>query len=80
MNTTKNFFKQLSQNNKEARALGYKWIDLIKRESRQKIINEIKTQREIKIIIKNLIKNKKKWYNEFRKRDFKIIKKKKGFQ
>ena len=59
MNTKNNFFKKLSQYNKEARKLGYKWKDLIKKESRQKIINEIKNQRKIKIRINKMIMENK---------------------
>ena len=61
MNRGNNFFKELSKYNKEAKSLGYKWKDLIKRETRQKIINEIKTQREIKTRVKNIITENKKW-------------------
>ena len=79
MNTKNNFFKKLSQYNAEARALGYKWKDLIKRENRQKIINEIKNQRKIKIRIKKMFMEQKEWNEIFKKRDFKIIKTKKAF-
>ena len=61
MNRENNFFKKLSKYNEEARSLGYKWIDLIKRETRQKIINEIITQREIKIRVNKIIMENKKW-------------------
>ena len=61
MNRKNNFFKKLSKYNKEARTLGYKWKDLIKKDTRQKIINEITTQREIKIRVKNIITENKKW-------------------
>ena len=79
MNRKNNFFKTLSKYNEEARALGYKWKDLIKRDTRQKILNEIKMQREIRIRLKKMIIEQKKWYDDFRKRDFKIIKTKKAF-
>ena len=59
MNTKNNFFKKLSQYNVEAQALGYKWKDLIKRENRQKIINEIKNRRKIKIRIKKMLMEQK---------------------
>ena len=74
MNRGNNFFKKLSQYNKEARALGYKWKDLIKRETRQKIINEIKTQREIKLRVNRIISENKE-LNEIMKNIFFKIKK-----
>ena len=67
MNTKNNFFKKLSQYNKEARALGYKWKELMKKDTRQKILNEIKTQREIKIRINKMIMENKE-LNEIKKK------------
>ena len=79
MNRKNNFLKKLSKYNKEARALGYKWKDLIKKDTRQKIINEIKTQREIKIRVNKLIMENKELNDFVKKIDFRIIKTKKAF-
>ena len=73
MNRGNNFFKELSKYNKEAKSLGYKWKDLIKRETRQKIINEIKTQREIKTRVKNIITENKKMVRFNKKRHWSKI-------
>ena len=75
MNRKNNFFKKLSKYNEEARALGYKWKDLIKKDTRQKIINEIKTQREIKIRVNKLIMENKELNDFVKKIDFRIKKK-----
>ena len=79
MNRKNNFFKKLSKYNEEARALGYKWKDLIKKETRQKIINEIETQREIKIRVNKLIMENKELSDLVKKIDFRIKKTNKAF-
>ena len=79
MNRGNNFFKELSKYNKEARALGYKWKDLIKKETRQKIINEIINQREIKIRVNKIIMENKELNDFVKKIDFRIKKTNKAF-
>ena len=74
MNRKNNFLKKLSKYNEEARALGYKWKDLIKKDTRQKIINKIKTQREIKIRVNKLIMENKELNDFVKKIDFRIKK------
>ena len=70
MNRKNNFLKKLSKYNKEARVLGYKWKDLIKKDTRQKIINEIKTQREIKIRVNKLIMENEELNDFLKKKRF----------
>ena len=57
-----NFFKQLSNRYyNDARTLNYTWMDLVKRTTRQKVIDEVKKFQHIKVINKaekDTIKNK----------------------
>ena len=73
--SNKNFFKKLSQFYKEAKQLGFRWIDLIKKDTRHDIIKKIYKNRDLSEITRRIKideENLKRRFKEFQKQNMKL--------